>query len=694
MAITILALLCMLCVAVLLQKVAVNPSPTLEQMLLPQDRDQINYPRQLFEVESDPMLVAILSPVSRLSPERLSEFESTLQAIEGVASVFTAAALREQGLGDVTGFGIKDNAELMLLLLEPGTQDLQTSKALSERIRQSVEALLTADESVLITGLQQVRAASWDITKQDLKIMLPLLVVLTIVITWLLFHSYTALALSLLLASLTTAICLGGHILLRAELNMLIILVIPVIWAIATLDAFHLYSRSAIKIAEQDTTPIETASRELFIPCLLTTVTTAACFLTLTLLDTSPLITTLGIWGAAGAVAAFALTFTVGIKLLSINLFHRPATRWPGRLCVQIVTLARQHRKPVILFWLAGLVISIILLPGLQIASPFPQVFTPDRAIAVEINQLKSLTDTDLNALDIIIETDAAEARTIQNLASAALLTRNYLHTIDETRLVLPVDLIDSESRQRLIDQWQSTERLQENTTLADTPGLEYWIDPRSHTVRLQAFMAESSFARKQEIFDWLRHFDDTMLSRHKVSLSGAAYFHHRVEQQGLNSLLYSSLLCLLIVALTLLWITREYVRALIALCASIIPASMMAAAMVILDIPWSITLLPLPAILLGLMADDTIHVLWFSRRSERVHEDRFQHNARMAGPALLATTLVLAGASATLMLSGLQANQYLGMLIPAALLMAFLCNLSLLPALNCALHRSTQSMR
>ncbi len=123
-AITILALLCMLCVAVLLQKVAVDPSPTLEQMLLPQDRDQINYPRQLFEVESDPMLVAILSPVSRLSPERLSEFESTLQAIEGVASVFTAAALREQGLGDVTGFGVKDNAELMLLLLEPGTQDL------------------------------------------------------------------------------------------------------------------------------------------------------------------------------------------------------------------------------------------------------------------------------------------------------------------------------------------------------------------------------------------------------------------------------------------------------------------------------------------------------------------------------------------------------------------------------------------
>ena len=103
---------------------------------------------------------------------------------------------------------------------------------------------------------------------------------------------------------------------------------------------------------------------------------------------------------------------------------------------------------------------------------------------------------------------------------------------------------------------------------------------------------------------------------------------------------------------------------------------------------------MPLPAILLGLMADDTIHMLWFSRRGERAYAETFQHNARTAGPALLATTLVLACAAATLLLSGLQANRYLGMLVPAALLIAFLCNLSLLPALNSWLHRSTRSMR
>ncbi len=277
--------------------------------------------------------------------------------------------------------------------------------------------------------------------------MLPLLVALTIVLTLLFFNSYTALALSLLLASLTTAICLIGHSLLRAELNMLIILVIPVIWAIATLDAFHLYSRSAIKSAQNDSTPVESASRELFIPCLLTTITTAACFLTLTLLDTSPLIATLGIWGAVGAVTAFVLTFTVGVKLLSMHSFYRPSALWPGNLSVHIVMLAQQHSKLVIVFWLACLGVSIVFIPRLLISTSFPQVFTSDQPIASEIKQLQLLTGTDLNALDIIIEARDAHGTSIQSLASIALLTSNYLHTIEETRAVLPLDLIDNDGR-------------------------------------------------------------------------------------------------------------------------------------------------------------------------------------------------------------------------------------------------------
>lgn len=675
--ITILTLASIFSTVLLLQNVAGNQSPTLDQMLSKQNRDLLSHSRQFFNVESEPIIVAIFSPSFPLSAERLQKFEVSLRAINGVASSYSSASLNQASYNKEAVLSADKNTAIILLLLKPGTQNLKSSKKISSDIRKTVEANLRKNESVSISGLQQIRAASWEIANRDLEIMLPLLVVMTVLITLIFFNSFTALALSLLLASLTTAICLAGHILFNAQLNMLIILVIPVIWAIATLDAFHLYSRSTIKTGLNDPTPVETASRELFTPCLLTTITTAACFLTLTLLDTSPLIKTFGSWGAAGAIIAFVLTFTVGKKLLSLNQTHRPSAQWPGKLCAHIVMLAEKHRILIITFWLVLLVASIMLIPRTQVSTPFPQVFASGETIAAEIDQLKALTGTDLNALDIIIEANDSQGERIANMASATLLTNNYLKTIDETRLVLPIDLIDKDGWQEIIDQWRK------EPSLADSATLNHWINHENNSVRLQVFMAETSYERKQEIFDWLEHFDNTMLSHHKITLSGAAYFHNLVEKQGLESLLTSSLLCMLIVTLTMAWITRSARQTLIALSASIIPTLILAALMVLLEIPWNIALLPLPAIALGLMADDTIHIIWFSRRTQPDSTNFLQHNARRAGPALLATTLVLSCAAAILMLSGLLGNQYLGMLIPLILLVAFLCNLSLLPALN-----------
>ena len=57
-----------------------------------------------------------------------------------------------------------------------------------------------------------------------------------------------------------------------------------------------------------------------------------------------------------------------------------------------------------------------------------------------------------------------------------------------------------------------------------------------------------------------------------------------------------------------------------------------------------------------------------------------------------MATTCVLAGAIGTMALSGIQTNYYLGLLIPAGLVLALACNLTLLPALSSWPRRSSRS--
>ncbi|MCG6938642.1 MAG: MMPL family transporter [Gammaproteobacteria bacterium] len=686
--ISIAFFICILGIVLLLGKASVNQSSTLEQMLSVKDRNDINHYRQLFNIEAEPVIIAIQGP-SAITADRITGIEKALQSINDVANTLSSVSMQRFGFNNKQLLSLQDHTELILVMVKPGTQQLETVKQLAAGIRQAVDSLLTANESALIAGQPQIRVASWDITEQDLKTMLPLLLVLTVIITLLFFHSYAALALSLLLTSLTTLLCLGLHLLVRAEINMLLVLAVPVIWAVSTLDVFHIYNRTAIRARKNHSAPATAASRELFVPCLLTTLTTAGCFLTLTVLDTSPLIIMFGLWCAAGAVIAFILTFTLGKKLLTLVSFKKLSARWPGALCLNIVMFSQKHALSILLFWSALVLLSLLYVSQLQVSTSYPQVFTENMNIATEIKQLSNLTDSDLNAVDIIIEPGDSHGESISNITNAVILMRNYLRTIDETRLILPLDLLNQDDMEKIFMQWQADGGVNKTAAGGDVSGLSYWFNEKSHAVRLQVYLARSSHRRKQEIFNWIRHFDETMLSHHKITLAGSGYYYHLTEHRGLNSLVLSSVLSLLILALTMYWITGNGAQVLVALSGSVVPAIILTGGMAVFNIPWSIAMLPLPAVLLGLMNDDTIHIIWSARQSRRFSDHQFRRNALNAGAALLATSLVLSSAVAILILSGIQTNQYLGILIPVGLLLAYFCNLSLIPALSSLLRKS-----
>ncbi len=680
--ITALCLFFIACIAVLLENISVNQSSTLEQMLPERDIALIDRYRALFEVESEPVSIAIRSRTP-LTTARIARIEASLLALPAVTNSLSAASIGKFGTDGGQLFSPDATTGLIVLMIAADSRQLAAAKRLSEEIRQTLDTQLAPGESSLVAGLPQIREASWRIGYSDAQRVLPLLVLVTLVVTLLLFHSWAALALSLLLTSLTTCICLILLLVFSTQINALLVLVVPVIWAIATLDAFHLYSRTAIKTKQRHPHPSRAASRELFLPCLLTTATTAGCFLTLTLLDTSPLIVSFGIWGAVGAIVAFALTFTLGERLLSLQAHSSVMPRWPGRLALRMTQLAQRHKSITAAAWAALALCSIFSAPHITVATSFPQVFTPEQPIARDIDELQVLTGSDLNTIDVIVQSSDLHGEREESLASAALLTNNYLTTIDETRLVLPIGIMDEQYLKQEYERWQATHSTTEEADTATVNGLQNWVNTEHHAVRLQLHLAPTSYRRKEEIMDWLAHFDDTMLSHHTMALFGSGYFHHLTEKRGIASLLSSSLLSLVVIGAAMLWLTRGTITAAIALCGSLVPGAIIAGCMALFNIPWSIAMLPMPALLLGLMNDDTIHILWSPRANGRFDDRYFRRNAILAGPALLATTLVLSGAVATLLFSGIQTNQYLGILIPLGLLLALLCNLTLLPALS-----------
>ena len=239
-----LALLCLAGIAMMLNTVSLNQSSTLEQMLPVEDLAQVDEFRRLFHAESEPVLVA-LQGQTHVSSKRVVELENSLRALSGVTETISSASAARSGLKSIAMLTPARNTELVLVMISPESRQLAVASELAAGIDAVLAQNLQPDESAFVVGMPQIRATSWQVGRQDLQYILPLLVVVTIAVALLVFRSYTALALSLLLTSLTTAICLGLQLLLGVEISALVALIVPVVWAIATLDAFHLYSRTA-----------------------------------------------------------------------------------------------------------------------------------------------------------------------------------------------------------------------------------------------------------------------------------------------------------------------------------------------------------------------------------------------------------------------------------------------------------------
>jgi predicted RND superfamily exporter protein len=662
-------------IALCLNSASVNQSPTLNQMLTAADLELLQAQSRRFPGASELVIVAV--PAGE--QENLVRLEASLEVLDGVAFAFSSRGSPSLPLRGLEAFSGDATAELIVLGVEAQALTLDAARALN----QSIEARLSeAQIEGVVVGLPRIRHASWQVARDDARIVLPVLVALTVAVTLGFFGSLVAVGLSLALTCLTTLTCLLLQLLLYDSLPALIVIVVPVIWAIATLDAFHLYSRSVQCARDPD--PAGAAARAIFGPCLFTSLTTAVCLASLAWFETSPMIASFGLLTAVGTLIAFALTFTVGVAIVR-RLGDMPdEPRWPAAVARSLASGAERYAGAVILIW--GVVL-LLALPGWQrigVSSAYPAVFSAHLPIAADMRRLAQMTGSDLNPIEIVIEPVTAQGREPDALAHAALLVHNYLTTIDETRLTLPLGLLDTEELEAMAASYRAGETdLPEDEAHAAL--IDQWVATDREAVRVHAFLAPTGFLRKREILEWLAKVDRTMLGNHRLSLSGPGYLYHLTEERGVRSLVRSSVVSLLCV-LAVLWYVGGSLRSgLGPMAGATLPAAILGGFMGWVGIPWSIALLPLPALLLGLMNDDAIHMGW-GLRSGR--QGTLEANAQRAGPALIATTTLLAGAVGSLCLSGIATNQFLGLLVPLGLVLALLCNLTLLPALNSWLRR------
>lgn len=173
--------------------------------------------------------------------------------------------------------------------------------------------------------------------------------------------------------------------------------------------------------------------------------------------------------------------------------------------------------------------------------------------------------------------------------------------------------------------------------------------------------------------------------TEYSALVQGQTSMFAHMQKDVTDTLIYSLTLAILFVTLVMFFIFRRVKILWVFILPNILPVVLVVGLMGWIGINIDIGVAIAGAIIIGVAVDDTIHFLvkyFDARKRGLTMEDTFDEVLRYAGKAILFTTVILSMAFSLFAFSTFTPNQNFGIVTAFALLVAFVVDLLLLPAL------------
>lgn len=224
---------------------------------------------------------------------------------------------------------------------------------------------------------------------------------------------------------------------------------------------------------------------------------------------------------------------------------------------------------------------------------------------------------------------------------------------------------------------------------------LNAYVDSTGQYARMTTFMKAADTERIKRIEEDL-HNEITKIfpeDRYTVNITGKSVLFQKGTGYLTKNLMISLMLAILMIALLMAWMFRNFKMILISLIPNLLPLIITAGFMGFAGIPIKPSTILVFSIAFGISVDDTIHFLAKYRQELIVNKWKISRSVyaalRETGLSMFYTSVVLFFGFSVFMISGFAGTQALGGLVSATLFFAMLSNLLLLPSLLISLEKS-----
>jgi predicted RND superfamily exporter protein len=538
----------------------------------------------------------------------------------------------------------------------------------------------------------------------DLKYFTPVVIVM---IGLLLFYVFRAWR-SVFLPLLTVIMCLlwtaGFMQLTTGRITIASTILPPLMIAIGVAIVVHVFTQyqGELRINLDRRPALEETIVHVGWPCLLTAITTALGFVSLSASEIPTIIET-GLFAAFGVMTAYfiAMAFVPSV-LLHMKVEKRPVEQVHPYLIKMLRGIARFNEarpRVVVLITILLVVVSAWGISKLEVETNLINYFSPE----TEVRKSQEFVSRRLGGsitMDVVIE--AGEDKTVADmeLLRKVVALEDYLRTLKVSgkqivgKVFSIADVVLAMNKERMGEErfFDELPFIDEENLMSlkylrsDTGMLKHLVDANFTRLRVTARLHQVA---SRDLLKMLSEAEEHLKTAfppaggYSATLTGSTRLFVKMgrilvdgEIRGLGMALIS-----IFIVITLLF--RNYKMGLIAMVPNVVPIGITLAVMGFAKIPINVTTAMIPCIALGIAVDDTIH--YVSRFKREFAEDGHYVNSMFrtllsTGKPIVFTSLILFCGFMTLAVSSFSCNAYFGILTSITMVSALLGDLIILP--------------
>jgi predicted RND superfamily exporter protein len=533
----------------------------------------------------------------------------------------------------------------------------------------------------------------------------PLIFLSVMLILFILFRKISASLVPLFIVVLTILVVLSIQVLLGYKLNNFTANIPVFIVAIGIADAVHIYIIWFMyrkKGIDNISSVIRTLQKNMM-PILLTSITTSIGFASLAISKVVP-VATLGIATASGAILAFLLSITIMPTLL-LMLGNKIKANELSNLkndeeiieekYKKLADFVIRNNKKIILITSTIFIIFAAGIFKVQVDSNTIRYFDKD----VEIRKSTEFTMANLTgpmAYEIIIDSkekdgikDPVFMKMVQKFYNEYQAkfpdVRHMSSLLDVVKQFNKVMNGDKQSFYTIPDKKELIAQYLFFYSMSLPQGMEISdkMDIEQRLLRVTAQMNLVDTSKDIQMINWAQDWwKDTKYSSVVV---GQVSMFARMQSDVTDTLIYSISIAFGLVSLMMLVIFKNFKMLFIFLLPNLLPLALIVGIMGWFNITIDLGVALAGAIILGVAVDDSIHFFYkyFDAKNKGYStRDVIAYVYKYAGSAILFTTIILSSSFLIFLGSDFSPNYNFGIVTSIALVIAFVADLLLLPAL------------